>query len=176
MYKLTFPDGDTVVTFSLARVLMALGEHDEAWNLLERLLLPLQALLELLLILAVGICLAGSASSVRELIKERVIYERERATGLSRSAASEAEAAFGDGALYVEKLIERPRHVEIQVFADTHGNAVHVFERECSIQRRHQKAIEESPCPVLTPSAASVRIREFSISYSLPATGATFME
>jgi acetyl/propionyl-CoA carboxylase alpha subunit len=60
-------------------------------------------------------------------------------------------AAFGDGTLYVERLIERPRHVEIQVFADTHGNAVHLFERECSVQRRHQKVIEESPCPALTP-------------------------
>lgn len=66
-------------------------------------------------------------------------------------ARREAQAAFGDGTLYVERLVERPRHVEIQVFADMHGNAVHLFERECSIQRRHQKAIEESPCPVLTP-------------------------
>jgi acetyl-CoA carboxylase biotin carboxylase subunit len=63
----------------------------------------------------------------------------------------EAAAAFGDGTLYVEKLIERPRHVEIQVFADAHGNIVHLFERECSIQRRHQKIIEESPSPALAP-------------------------
>jgi acetyl-CoA carboxylase biotin carboxylase subunit len=67
-------------------------------------------------------------------------------------ARREAEAAFGDGTLYVERLVERPRHVEIQVFADAHGHAVHLFERECSIQRRHQKAIEESPCPVLSPA------------------------
>ena len=67
-------------------------------------------------------------------------------------ARREAQAAFGDGTLYVERLVDRPRHVEIQVFADAHGNAVHLFERECSIQRRHQKAIEESPCPVLTPA------------------------
>lgn len=66
-------------------------------------------------------------------------------------ARREAHAAFGDGTLYVERLIERPRHVEIQIFADTHGNVVHLFERECSIQRRHQKVVEESPCPVLTP-------------------------
>jgi 3-methylcrotonyl-CoA carboxylase alpha subunit len=65
-------------------------------------------------------------------------------------ARREASAAFGDGALYVERLIERPRHVEIQVFADTHGNVVHIFERECSVQRRHQKMIEETPSPVLT--------------------------
>jgi acetyl-CoA carboxylase biotin carboxylase subunit len=67
-------------------------------------------------------------------------------------ARREALAAFGDGTLYVERLIERPRHVEIQVLADTHGNYVHLFERECSVQRRHQKVIEESPCAVLTPA------------------------
>jgi acetyl-CoA carboxylase biotin carboxylase subunit len=66
-------------------------------------------------------------------------------------ARREAESAFGDGTLYIEHLVERPRHVEIQVFADRYGHAVHLFERECSIQRRHQKMVEESPCPVLTP-------------------------
>jgi acetyl-CoA carboxylase biotin carboxylase subunit len=68
------------------------------------------------------------------------------------AARREAESAFGDGTLYVERLIGCPRHVEIQVFGDTHGNVVHLFERECSIQRRHQKVIEESPSPALTPS------------------------
>jgi acetyl-CoA carboxylase biotin carboxylase subunit len=68
------------------------------------------------------------------------------------AARREAKAAFGDDTLYVERLIERPRHVEIQVFADGHGNTVHVFERECSAQRRHQKTIEESPCPALSPA------------------------
>ncbi len=67
------------------------------------------------------------------------------------AARREALAAFGDGTLYVERLIQRPRHVEIQVLADSHGNAVHLFERECSIQRRHQKIVEESPSPALTP-------------------------
>jgi acetyl/propionyl-CoA carboxylase alpha subunit len=66
------------------------------------------------------------------------------------AARREALAAFGDGTLYVERLIERPRHVEIQIFADDHGNAVHLFERECSVQRRHQKIVEESPSPTLT--------------------------
>jgi acetyl-CoA carboxylase biotin carboxylase subunit len=66
-------------------------------------------------------------------------------------ARRESQAAFGDPTVYIEKLIERPRHVEIQVFADRHGNAVHMFERECSIQRRHQKIVEESPSPAVTP-------------------------
>ena len=63
--------------------------------------------------------------------------------------AQEAQAAFGDGTLFVEPYIERRRHVEVQIFGDTHGNVVHLFERECSIQRRHQKIIEESPSPAL---------------------------
>ena len=66
------------------------------------------------------------------------------------AARREAAAAFGDGTLYVERLIEGARHVEIQVLADNHGNVMHVFERDCSVQRRHQKVIEESPSPALT--------------------------
>jgi acetyl-CoA carboxylase biotin carboxylase subunit len=69
-----------------------------------------------------------------------------------RRARREAIAAFGDGTLYVERLVERPRHVEIQILADRHGRIVHVFERECSIQRRHQKVIEETPSPAVTPA------------------------
>ena len=64
------------------------------------------------------------------------------------NAKAEAAAAFGDDSLYLEKAIERPRHIEIQVFADTHGNVVHLGERECSIQRRHQKVVEECPSPI----------------------------
>ena len=67
-----------------------------------------------------------------------------------RAARSEAKNAFGDDRVYIEKCIDRPRHVEVQVFSDAHGNHLHVFERDCSIQRRHQKLVEESPCPVLS--------------------------
>jgi acetyl-CoA carboxylase biotin carboxylase subunit len=67
------------------------------------------------------------------------------------TAQTEAAAAFGDSALYLEKAVERPRHIEIQIFADTHGNVVHLGERECSIQRRHQKVIEECPSPINDP-------------------------
>lgn len=67
------------------------------------------------------------------------------------TAQAEAAAAFGDSSLYLEKAVERPRHIEIQVFADTHGNVVHLGERECSIQRRHQKVIEECPSPINDP-------------------------
>ncbi len=66
-------------------------------------------------------------------------------------AISEAIAAFGDGAVFIEKYVGSPRHIEIQVLADTHGNVVHLFERECSVQRRHQKVVEEAPSTVLTP-------------------------
>jgi acetyl-CoA carboxylase biotin carboxylase subunit len=67
-------------------------------------------------------------------------------------ARREAMAAFGDGTLYVERLVEQPRHVEFQVLADHHGHIVHLFERECSIQRRHQKVVEETPSTALTPA------------------------
>jgi acetyl-CoA carboxylase biotin carboxylase subunit len=67
-------------------------------------------------------------------------------------ARREAQGAFGDGTLYIERLIEKPRHVEIQVLADNHGHVIHLFERECSIQRRHQKVIEETPSTVVTPA------------------------
>jgi len=68
-----------------------------------------------------------------------------------QAARREATAAFGDGTLYVERLVERPRHVEVQVFGDAHGRMLHLFERDCSTQRRHQKVIEESPSPAVTP-------------------------
>ena len=67
-------------------------------------------------------------------------------------AVSEAVSAFGDGSVFIEKYVTQPRHIEFQIFGDAHGNVVHLFERECSIQRRHQKVIEEAPSSVLTPA------------------------
>jgi len=79
------------------------------------------------------------------------------------AARREAKASFGDDTLFLERLIEQPRHVEIQVFADHHGQVVHLFERECSAQRRHQKMVEESPCPALSPSVRA-RMGEAAIA------------
>jgi acetyl-CoA carboxylase biotin carboxylase subunit len=73
-----------------------------------------------------------------------------------RDAASEAQNAFGDGRLYLEKYLERPRHIEIQILADQHGHTVYLGERECSVQRRHQKVIEEAPSPIMTPQLRQV--------------------
>jgi acetyl/propionyl-CoA carboxylase alpha subunit len=71
------------------------------------------------------------------------------------SASREAAAAFGDDRVFMERYVRQPRHIEFQVLGDTHGNAIHVFERECSIQRRHQKIIEETPSPAVTPALRS---------------------
>ena len=81
----------------------------------------------------------------------RIVATAEEFAGQMQVAVSEALSAFGDGAVFIEKYIGSPRHIEIQVLGDTHGNIVHLFERECSIQRRHQKVIEEAPSSILTP-------------------------
>jgi acetyl/propionyl-CoA carboxylase alpha subunit len=82
----------------------------------------------------------------------RLVRERSEIADAIQEARREALAAFGNGTLYVERLVERSRHVEVQVFGDHHGRVVHVFERECSVQRRHQKVIEESPSPAISPA------------------------
>ena len=81
----------------------------------------------------------------------RVAHARETFTKLLQQAQTEAQASFGDAGVYLERMVERPRHVEFQVFGDSKGRIVHLGERDCSIQRRHQKMIEESPSPGLTP-------------------------
>jgi acetyl-CoA carboxylase biotin carboxylase subunit len=85
----------------------------------------------------------------------RVVHEPRNLQREYAAASREATASFGDGTVYVERLLEKSRHVEIQVLTDQLGNAVHLFERECSIQRRHQKVVEEAPSPVLDESTRS---------------------
>ncbi|MCH2409305.1 ATP-grasp domain-containing protein, partial [Myxococcota bacterium] len=82
----------------------------------------------------------------------RLVRKQEELSQALKRARSEAQASFGDDSLYIEKFVEEPRHVEIQILADSFGNVVHLFERECSIQRRHQKVIEEAPANRMTPS------------------------
>ncbi len=88
------------------------------------------------------------------------------------SARSEAESAFNNSTVYLEKFVDKPRHVEIQIIGDTHGNVVHLGERDCSLQRRHQKLIEESPCPVLDEDTrkamgeAAIRLAKVANYYS----------
>ena len=81
----------------------------------------------------------------------RLVEDEKKFVAAYQGAQREAKSAFGDDAVYLEKAIIKPRHVEIQVFGDTHGNCVYLFERDCSIQRRHQKVIEEAPSPAVTP-------------------------
>lgn len=81
----------------------------------------------------------------------RVVEKDEEFEEQMERAVSEATSAFGDGSVFIEKYVTQPRHIEFQIFGDQHGNVVHLFERECSIQRRHQKVIEEAPSSILTP-------------------------
>lgn len=81
----------------------------------------------------------------------RVVEKESEFESQMNRAISEATSAFGDGSVFIEKYVSSPRHIEIQVMADSHGNILHLFERECSIQRRHQKVVEEAPSSVLTP-------------------------
>jgi len=97
----------------------------------------------------------------------RTVYEEDELVRSIESTQSVASSAFGDPTVYIEKYLERPRHIEFQVLADEHGNRIHLNERECSIQRRHQKLIEEAPSPIMTPElrekmgAAAVRAIEY---------------
>ncbi|HKW00078.1 MAG TPA: biotin carboxylase N-terminal domain-containing protein, partial [Vicinamibacterales bacterium] len=97
----------------------------------------------------------------------RIVRQASEATEAIGLARREAQRAFADGTLYVERLIERPRHVEVQIFADQHGHVVHVLERDCTLQRRHQKVVEETPAPALAPS-----VRERLLSAAVAAARA----
>ncbi len=81
----------------------------------------------------------------------RLVEKEADLAGLLESAQREAQAAFGDGRVLIEKVVVKPRHIEVQVFGDSHGNVVHLFERDCSLQRRNQKVIEEAPAPGMSP-------------------------
>ena len=89
---------------------------------------------------------AGGGGKGMRIVENEDEFEEQ----MSR-AVSEAKSAFGDGSVFIERFVKSPRHIEIQVLADTHGNIIHLFERECSIQRRHQKVVEEAPSAILTP-------------------------
>jgi propionyl-CoA carboxylase alpha chain len=89
---------------------------------------------------------AGGGGKGMRIVENEADFEEQL-----RRAVSEARASFGDGSVFIEKYVSSPRHIEIQVLADKQGNVVHLFERECSIQRRHQKVVEESPSSLLTP-------------------------
>jgi acetyl-CoA carboxylase biotin carboxylase subunit len=89
---------------------------------------------------------AGGGGKGMRVVEKEADFESQM-----QRAISEAVNAFGDGSVFIEKYVASPRHIEIQVMADTHGNVIHLFERECSIQRRHQKVVEEAPSSVLTP-------------------------
>jgi propionyl-CoA carboxylase alpha chain len=88
----------------------------------------------------------GGGKGMRVVDHEGAFHEQ------MERAVSEATSAFGDGSVFIEKYVTQPRHIEFQIFGDQHGNIVHLFERECSIQRRHQKVVEEAPSSVLTPA------------------------
>jgi len=92
----------------------------------------------------------------------RVVRSEAEVAAAASSARQEAEAAFKDGSIYMERYIDRPRHIEVQLLGDQHGNVVHLWERDCSMQRRHQKLVEESPAPNL-PEAVRVAICESAV-------------
>ncbi|QQS29194.1 MAG: acetyl-CoA carboxylase biotin carboxylase subunit [Sphingobacteriales bacterium] len=107
----------------------------------------------------------------------RVVQNQEELEEQMQRAVSEALAAFGDGSVFIEKFVTSPRHIEVQVLGDTHGNIVYLFERECSIQRRHQKVIEEAPSAIMTPELrARMGISAVNVARSCNYIGAGTVE
>ena len=93
----------------------------------------------------------------------KIVYDLDEVAATFETASSEAEAAFGNGDMYIERYVQRPRHVEVQIVADQHGNVVDLLERECSVQRRHQKVIEEAPAANF-PDAVRKQMREAAVA------------
>ncbi|MBM3435526.1 MAG: biotin/lipoyl-binding protein, partial [Bacteroidetes bacterium] len=124
------------------------GDHETLINMAKKIPLPI----------LVKAAAGGGGKGMR------IVRDLKELPQILESTEREAKSYFGDGTIFIEKYVEEPRHIEIQVIGDNHGNAVHLFERECSIQRRYQKIIEESPSPTLTPDVrlkmgeAAVRI------------------
>lgn len=81
----------------------------------------------------------------------RVVREMSQVEPMFNLASSEAKSAFGDGSMFIERFIEKARHIEVQLLGDHYGNVIHLFERDCSVQRRHQKVVEVAPAPHLEP-------------------------
>lgn len=107
----------------------------------------------------------------------RIVRQAEDLSSQVERAMSEALSSFGDGSVFVEKYVTSPRHIEIQVMADQHGHCIHLFERECSIQRRHQKVVEEAPSSVLTPEKRAQMGRDaINVARSCQYTGAGTVE
>ena len=113
----------------------ALSDSEEAKKIIKEIGLPVMIKAS-----------AGGGGKGMRLVKEEKDIE-----SAVNAAKSESMAAFNDDAIYIEKYIESPHHIEFQILADQHGNAIHLFERECSVQRRHQKVVEETPSPLMTP-------------------------
>ncbi|MEQ9064103.1 MAG: acetyl-CoA carboxylase biotin carboxylase subunit [Vicingaceae bacterium] len=113
----------------------AVADVDEAYNVAKEIGFPV----------LIKASAGGGGKGMRIVENESELAEQ------LKRAVSEATSAFGDGSVFIERYVSSPRHIEIQVLADEHGNIVHLFERECSIQRRHQKVIEEAPSSVLSP-------------------------
>ncbi|HFQ15364.1 MAG TPA: acetyl/propionyl/methylcrotonyl-CoA carboxylase subunit alpha [Rhodobacteraceae bacterium] len=142
-----------------AKAIAAMGHKDAAKRLMERAGVPVvpgyhgdnqddkvlrQQAEKIGYPLLIKACAGGGGKGMR-LVEQAVAF-----TDALRSARSESAAAFGDNHVLIEKYISNPRHIEVQVFGDSHGNIVHLFERDCSVQRRHQKVIEEAPAPGLS--------------------------
>ncbi len=141
-----------------AEAIRAMGDKATAKATMQRVGVPTVPGSEGLLADAEAAAAAAAAMGYPVMIKAtaggggrgmRLVPDADHLESLFKAAQGEAEAAFGNPGLYMEKFIDRPRHVEVQVLADRHGNVVHLGERDCSIQRRHQKLLEEAPSPAL---------------------------